>query len=150
MKNQNIVIRPYNAATDIKKLSTIWLDASMIAHPFIGEDRLLEQQQLIEKKYLPNAETLVACFAAKPVGFMSLMGSFVGGIFVAPRHQGRGVGRALIANAMGQKGELSLEVYKQNKQAVEFYKALGFQQVSCRPTDDDGLPFENALLYLGR
>jgi len=57
MENQNLVVRPFVAATDTKKLSGIWLDASLVAHPFIGESRLIEQRQLIEEKYLPNAET---------------------------------------------------------------------------------------------
>jgi hypothetical protein len=67
MKNQNVVIRPFDAATDIRKLSGIWLDASLVAHPFIGERRLIEQWQLIEEKYLPNAETWVACRMGEPL-----------------------------------------------------------------------------------
>lgn len=59
MKNQNVVIRPFDAATDIEKLSGIWLDASLVAHPFIGERRLIDQRRLIEEKYLPDAETCV-------------------------------------------------------------------------------------------
>jgi ribosomal protein S18 acetylase RimI-like enzyme len=49
---------------------------------------------------------------------------------------------------MVRKGELSLEVYTQNEQAVRFYTALGFLEVSRRSADDEGLPFENAHLRL--
>jgi putative acetyltransferase len=148
MKNQNVVIRPFEAATDTEKLSGIWLDASLMAHPFIGERRLIEQRQLIEEKYLPNAETWVACRMGEPVGFISLLDTFIGAIFVAPGQQGQGIGRKLIAHAMVRKGELSLEVYTRNQQAVRFYTALGFREVSRRSTDDEGLPFENAHLRL--
>jgi ribosomal protein S18 acetylase RimI-like enzyme len=148
MKNQNVVIRPFDAATDIEKLSDIWIDASLVAHPFIGERRLIEQRQLIEEKYLPNAETWVACRMGEPVGFISLLDTFIGAIFVAPGLQGQGIGRTLIAHAMVRMGELSLEVYTQNEQAVRFYTALGFREVSRRSTDDEGLPFENAHLRL--
>ncbi|MDH6232277.1 ribosomal protein S18 acetylase RimI-like enzyme [Mesorhizobium soli] len=148
MKNQNVVIRPFDAATDIEKLSGIWLDASLVAHPFIGARRLIEQRQLIEEKYLPNAETWVACRMGEPVGFISLLDTFIGAIFVAPDQQGQGIGRKLIAHAMVRKGELSLEVYTQNEQAVRFYTALGFNEVSRRSTDDEGFPFENAHLRL--
>lgn len=148
MKNQNVVIRLFDTATDLEKLSGIWLDASLVAHPFIGERRLIDQRRLIEEKYLPNAETWVACRMGEPVGFISLLDTFIGGIFVAPDQQGQGIGRKLIAHAMDRKGVLSLEVYTQNEQALRFYTALGFHEVSRRSTDDQGLPFENAHLRL--
>ena len=148
MENQNPLVRPYVAATDTKKLSAIWLDACLLAHPFIGASRLIEQRQLIEEKYLPNAETWVACHRGEPVGFISLIDTFVGGIFVAPGQQGRGIGRMLITHALKRKGALSLEVYTKNEQAMRFYEAFGFVEVSRRAIDDEGLPFENAHLRL--
>ena len=148
MNKNDVVIRPFDMATDTKKLSAIWFDASLIAHPFIGRQRLLEQRQLIEEKYLPNSETWVAWQANVPLGFISLMDKFVGGIFVAPGQQGQGVGRKLIAYALDRKGELTLEVYTQNEQAVRFYRSLGFRELSRRPFDDEGFPFENARLTL--
>lgn len=126
MRNQNVVIRPFDAASDSERLSGIWLDASLEAHSFLGAQRLLEQRCLIEERYLPMAETWVACRHAEPVGFISLLDDFVGGLFVAPNQQGLGIGRKLIAHALDQKGKLSLEVYVQNQQAVRFYTALGF------------------------
>lgn len=147
-KNQDMAIRPYDAATDTRKLSGIWLDASLKAHSFIGEARLLEQRRLIEEEYLPKAETWVACHAGEPVGFISLLDSFVGGIFIAPDRQGMGVGSMLIAHALARKGELSLEVYTANQQAVRFYASLGFKEVSRRDVDDWGYPFQNAVLRL--
>ena len=150
MKNHTLAIRPFDAATDIETLSGIWLAASLKAHPFLGERRLLEQQRLIEEQYLPVAETWVACRLGEPVGFISLLDSFVGGIFVAPRQQGQGIGRRLIAHAMDRKGALSLEVYTRNEQPLRFYTALGFRELSRRPTDDEGLPFETARLEATR
>jgi len=148
MENQDVVIRPFDAATDIEKLSGIWLDASLKAHPFIGESRLLEQRRLIEEEYLPKAETWVACHASQAIGFISLLDSFVGGIFIAPNRQGMGVGRKLIAHALERHGELSLEVYTRNEQAARFYASLGFREMSRRDVDDFGYPFENATLHL--
>lgn len=148
MKNQNVVIRRYAPKTDLKKLSRIWLDASLIAHSFIGEQTLLEQRKLIEDHYLPNAETWVACFDDQPCGFISLLEAFIGGIFVSPDRQGRGIGRQLIAHALKLKGELELEVYTDNSQSMAFYKALGFEELSRRPGDDHGSAFENARLRL--
>lgn len=53
-----------------------------------------------------------------------------------------------LTNALSLKGELSLEVYTENQQAVDFYKTLGFEELSRRPIDDDGHPFEDAHLRL--
>ncbi len=117
MKNVEIRIRAYDEASDLPKLSAIWFEASMAAHAFLGEARLREQRVAIETIYLPQAETWVACHAGAPVGFISLLDTFIGGLFVAPDRQGLGIGRALIAHALDLKGELSLEVYTANVQA---------------------------------
>ncbi|GAA4227545.1 putative acetyltransferase [Sagittula marina] len=148
MENVNVLIRPFDAATDLKKLSTIWFEASLEAHPFIGEKRLTEQGKLIEEAYLPKAETSVACIDGEAVGFISLLGCFIGGIFIAPGWQGHGIGRTLIADALARKGDLSLEVYTENERAVRFYRTLGFQEVSRRAVDDFGFPFPNAALRI--
>lgn len=148
MQNHHATIRPFDRSRDTQTLSGIWLDASLIAHAFIGRRRLLDQQVLIESKYLPLAETWVACINDAPAGFISLLDTFIGGIFVAPHQQGLGIGRLLVAHALSLKGELSLEVYTANEQALRFYGAIGFQEVSRRVTDDEGYPFENARLRL--
>lgn len=146
--NQDIVIRPYDRAADTEILSSIWFDASMIAHPFIGRRRLLEQRRLIETEYLPKAETWVACHSGHAIGFISLLDSFIGGLFIAPDRQGLGAGRKLVAHALARKGALSLEVYTANEQAVRFYTSLGFNEVSRRDVDDFGYPYQNAALHL--
>lgn len=150
MENQDVVIRPFEAKTDLKTLSDIWFSASLKAHPFIGEPKLVEQRQLIETEYLPKAETWVACSNQEAIGFISLLGSFIGGIFISPDRQGMGVGSKLVTHALDKKGELSLDVYIANEQAVRFYTSLGFREVSRRDRDDFGYPFPNATLHLKR
>jgi len=142
-------IRPYEPGADTETVATIWLDASLLAHPFLGLPLLLEHQQLVREKFLSVSENWLACCDGAPVGFISLLDeSFVGGLFIAPGWQGRGIGRRLIHHALALKGRLSLEVYLRNEQAVRFYASLGFREVSRRACDDEGLPFENALLKL--
>lgn len=150
MNTHDLLIRPFDGASDIEELSKIWFDASSKAHPFIGKRRLLEQRKLIEGEYLLKAETWVACCGGQAAGFISLLDTFVGGLFVAPEHQGLGIGRYLIAHALALKGELSLEVYTANTQAVRFYCSLGFVEMSRRDVDDFGYPFPNAALQLKR
>lgn len=148
MSHTDTIIRAYRPETDMKILSDIWLQASLRAHAFIGEQRLREQQILIETRYLPDAETWVACRDGRAVGFISLIDSFIGALFIAPDQQGHGIGRALTTHTLALKGQLTLEVYTANTQAMHFYEALGFREQSRRPTDDEGLPFENAEMML--
>ncbi len=148
MKNIAHSIRAYDEAADLQALLAIWFDASLLAHAFIGEEHLRAQRVLVEEKYLPNAESWVACHGQTPIGFVSLLGSHVGGLFVAPDHQGQGIGRALIAHALALRGELRLNVYVRNAKAFSFYKSLGFRELSRRGEDDEGLPFEIAELQL--
>ena len=148
MKNVDLSIRAYDEATDLQALSTIWFDASLLAHSFLGAARLREQRVLIETVYLLRAETWVACHRGETVGFISLLDTFIGGLFVAPERQGLGAGRALVQHALSLKGELFLEVYTANGQAFGFYRGLGFEEISRRPMDDEGLSFENSLLRL--
>lgn len=147
--NTDISIRVYKPS-DLQCLSTIWFIASEEAHAFLGQETLKEQQQLIENVYLPSSETWVACKAGEPVGFIGLIDTFVGGLFVDPAQQGSGIGHLLIAYSLQLKGSLQLEVYTDNHQAVSFYKRLGFKEISRRDRDDEGLPFENIKMELHR
>lgn len=147
--NTDISIRAYKPS-DLQCLSNIWLAASEEAHAFLGQEMLKEQQRLIENVYLPSSETWVACKADEPVGFIGLIDTFVGGLFVDPAQQGSGIGRLLIAYSLQLKGSLQLEVYTDNHQAVAFYKRLGFKEISRRDRDDEGLPFENIKMELRR
>jgi ribosomal protein S18 acetylase RimI-like enzyme len=150
MNTRDIDLRRADLDRDIALLTQIWFEASCKAHGFLGEARLREQRQLIAEKYLPMAETWVACRNEQPLGFISLLDCFVGGIFIAPAEQGQGLGRRLIDHALAQKGELCLEVYARNIRALKFYTGLGFTEMSRRPVDDEGLPFETIRMRLVR
>ncbi len=150
MHKTSVQIRPFDAARDTQTLSLIWLNASLLAHPFIGTQRLREQRKLVEDTYLPNSETFVAEISGQTTGFISLINNFVGGLFVSPHWQGKGVGRELIAHALTIHDALNLNVYTENAQAMGFYKSLGFREVTRSSHDDDGMPFENARLQLTR
>lgn len=141
----DITIRRYEAS-DNRALSRIWREASLAAHPFLGEARITAQQALVESIYLPQAETWVASGPEGPLGFIGLIDAFVGGIFIAPQAQGLGIGRRLIAHGLALKGSLTLEVYAQNAGALGFYQRLGFREIARRDTDDEGLPFATIRL----
>jgi putative acetyltransferase len=140
-------IRPY-ISEDQDQMVEIWHEASRVGHPFLSEQDLGEQMVLVRDVYLPKAENWVAVEAGQPLGFIGLLDSFVGGLFVRPSVHGQGVGRVLIAHAANLKGRLEVEVYALNQGALEFYRRLGFTETGRREKDEEGRPLE--LVHLVR
>lgn len=141
------VIRPYRTE-DRERLAAIWLSASRIGHPFLGEERLLAQQQMVRDTYLPMADNWVAEVDGRPAGFIGLIGNFIGGLFVDPEIHGAGIGRGLIEHAAARLGRLDVSVYADNPSAVDFYRRRGFVETGRQETDDEGLPF--AVIHMAR
>lgn len=104
----------------------IWYEASVLAHDFVPADFWAEQREAMRNLYLPRAENLVFEEEGKVSGFISLVGTRVCALFVAPESQGRGIGSALLEHAKALKGKLSLRVYRENKKAPGFYEKHGF------------------------
>ncbi len=77
-----------------------------------------------------------------PAGFIGLLGSFIGGLFVDPALHGAGIGRALVEYAAHEKQTLSVDVYALNGPAIGFYQRMGFVERSRRMPDDEGRPLE--------
>ncbi|MEL7034700.1 MAG: GNAT family N-acetyltransferase [Cyanobacteria bacterium J06592_8] len=104
-----------------------WENASKIAHPFLTEEFLERERYNIPNVYLPNADTWVAENEEEVIGFIALIGSEVGAIFVQPCFQGRGVGFALMNKAQELHGNLEVEVFKDNAIGRQFYSSYGFK-----------------------
>lgn len=148
MNSNSIAIRAFRPA-DKARLLDIWYRASLEAHHFLPKELLAEQKTVVGEIYLAKAETFVAVQGQLPVGFIGLLGSHIGGLFVDPGLHGAGIGRLLVAHAMKLKGELDLEVYAHNEGACGFYRRLGFAETGRRPEDDNGLPFELIAMRRG-
>jgi putative acetyltransferase len=136
---QAVRIRPFSVA-DQQAVLEIWLEASKVGHPFLAPDDLTRQQALVAEVYLPNSETWVAEIEGRIVGFIGLLESFIGGLFVAPDAHGKGIGRHLIVHAHHLKGPLTVEVYADNPIAPSFYRRCGFIEIGRKEHDDEGRP----------
>jgi putative acetyltransferase len=122
------MIRPYTSG-DIKGLLEVWDRASRIAHPFLVEEFLEAEKVEIAQRWLPIAETTVYEIDGRVVGFIALIGNEVGGFFVDPDLQGRGIGRALMDHARRSRPLLELDVFEANVIGRRFYDAYGFRLV---------------------
>ncbi len=131
------MIRSYQPA-DCEAVLAVWARASAVAHPFLSRDFLAQERRAIGELYLPNAETWVWEEGGAVAGFISLVGSEVGGLFVDPAFQRRGIGRALIEQARALRGALDVDVFELNGQGRAFYAAMGFAFIARSIHDETG------------
>ena len=119
------MIRPFRAE-DTDALIDLWYEASIRAHDFVPQDFWAREREAIRTEYLPISETHVYEQDGRVVGFLSLLGTHIGGLFVHPVAQGCGIGRALVLYAAAQYGTLTVNAFSRNAQALGFYQQMGF------------------------
>jgi len=119
-----MIIRKYNHK-DINKVINVWYESSIVSHSFLSND-ILEKQKKDIDKYLRDSETWVAEIDMEIVGFISLMGKYIGGLFVSPKYFRNKIGTTLLQEAIKEKGSLSVSVYEKNLIARKFYERKGF------------------------
>ncbi|WP_017591604.1 GNAT family N-acetyltransferase [Nocardiopsis potens] len=131
------IIRRYRAS-DEDAVVDLWSRASKRAHPFIEGEGEGDRARRLREVYLREAENWVAEEDGGAVALLGLLGNEVGGLFVDPRAQGRGTGRALVEHAAALRGELRLEVFEGNDRARGFYGLMGFEERGRRPDEETG------------
>lgn len=119
------MIRLYERS-DLEELTEAWYTASQLAHPFLTQEFFDVERHNIADIYLPMADTFVYEHEGRVVGFIALIKNEVGALFVHPEFHGRGFGRALMDHARALRGNLEVEVFKENRLGREFYRRYGF------------------------
>lgn len=131
------MIRPYTDA-DLDDVLDVWYEASVIAHAFLPADFFPDERVQLAERWLPQAETYVAEVDGRVVGFLSIVGDEIGGLFVHPDHQGAGVGRALVDHVRSSRATLELDVFEENEIGRRFYAAYGFEHVRTHRDEQTG------------
>jgi putative acetyltransferase len=131
-------LRKYQLA-DCDDVLGVWAAASALAHPFLTEGFLERERQEIRRTHLPSADTWVWEADGRVVGFISLLGSEIGAIFVDPNFHRAGIGRALVNQARAVRGDLEVEVFERNLLGRAFYAQLGFEFMERKVHDHTGL-----------
>ncbi len=123
----NKMIRAYQTS-DTTAVVHVWRQAATIAHNFLGEAFLAQEQKDLQEIYLPSPNSLTWVFEQDDhvVGFISMLGHEIGGLFVLPEQQRLGIGSALIHHVKAEHTMLEVDVFQQNQTGRAFYQKYGF------------------------
>lgn len=122
------MIRKYENR-DESRVIDIWINSSSLAHPFLDAAFVEKVKKDMKELYLPNAKTWVFEENNLIIGFISMIGNEIGGLFVNPNQHSKGVGTKLV-NFIGEfHKELEVEVFKDNKIGSAFYDKYGFKKI---------------------
>jgi putative acetyltransferase len=112
---------------DLEQIINVWYQSSTLAHPFLSAAFVEKVKSDMTNIYLPDSETWVYEIDNLIVGFISMMGDEIGGLFVLPNNQSKGIGKALIGFIKKEHAHLEVEVFDKNLNAKAFYKKYGFE-----------------------
>lgn len=137
---------------DCTVLLELWERSARSTHDFLDEAAIAGLRPQVEE-VLKN-DALGWWVLDSPtdgvIGFLGYLSDSVQALFIDPKHQRRGAGRALMAHAeqLSTGNGLTVDVNEANVEATRFYEALGFVAVGRSPTDSDGRPYP--ILHLKR
>lgn len=118
-----------DSPTEYAICTDIWLQASIVGHPFIDKEFWKNNQQAMTEQYLPASNVLIAYDEGMPVGFAATCGNILAALFVLPSRWKNGIGRKLLSQLFVEHQELELAVYRKNQRSVAFYTRMGFKPV---------------------
>lgn len=110
---------------DINVIMQIWKNENIQAHDFISKE-YWESNYNFVKEILPKAEIYVYIIKERIVGFIGLNNTYIEGIFVDQSSHCQGIGTALLNKVKEIRNNFTLNVYKKNKKAINFYKKNDF------------------------
>lgn len=131
------MIRAYRPS-DRKSVVTVWRAASDIVHDFLPNQFLDQEAENLRNLYLVHAETWVHEEGKEVTGFIALINDEIGGLFVSPHSQRKGVGLEFVRMAAALRGSLGVEVFAKNRIGRGFYTKAGFVASSQRIHDETG------------
>lgn len=129
MKVSLTMIRQYKD-NDADAVVAVWREASERAHFFLSKEFLDSEAVNVRNVYPKFAEIWVKEVDGNVIGFIALIESEVGAIFLKPESHGQGIGREMMDFAVHQKGAVTLDVFKDNAIGRKFYDRYGFKTVS--------------------
>lgn len=130
---------------DLEAVMRIWKSENIKAHSFISKE-YWENNYNYVKENLPNAEIYVYSLKEDIMGFIGLNKNYIEGLFVDTSNQCNGIGTSLLNKAKENRNNLTLNVYKKNLNAINFYKKNGFVVID-ENVDKDTDEIEYAMTW---
>lgn len=131
----------------INKLLEIWEDSVRASHLFLSNEEIKNI-----KKYVPQALKEVPHLVIiknennTPIAFMGINNTKLEMLFVKNSERRKGFGKKLLKYGIENYNINKLVVNKQNPNAKEFYKHLGFKVYGRSETDEQGNSYP--ILYM--
>jgi putative acetyltransferase len=130
--------------TDFPELADIYHDASLLAHPFIDPEFIAKDRHRVRDEYLPLNQSFVYEKYGNILGFISLTGDHINGLFIKIDAQRLGIGTALLNHVKERHNKLELCCFVDNYSAQRFYFAQQFEIVTEQKNEE--LPFEEYVM----
>lgn len=113
---------------DAVAIARAHVDAWGAAMPWLPMVHTFEETvRFFRDVVIPNQIVLVAELEEGVVGFIAIEGAYVDHLYIAPAHQGIGIGDALLQKAKELRPEgLMLWTFERNHRARTFYENRGF------------------------
>ncbi len=114
---------------DIALLMAIWLNSNISSHPSIDELYWHRLYDSVRKSYLDNSEIFIFEEDEKLLGFISILEySKIEGIYVLDKERKRTIEKQLLNYCQQSYNTLSVNVFAENKDALDFYINENFYQ----------------------
>jgi len=121
------------AASDVDDVVQLWNATKRDTYDFIALEQnrsVAEDAAFFRARILARCSIWIACEGSAVLGFLALEGSYVDRLYVHPREQRRGIGRALLTQAMELSPQgIELHTHQKNAKARAFYEKNGLRAV---------------------
>jgi ribosomal protein S18 acetylase RimI-like enzyme len=118
---------------DVERVVEIWNQTKRDTYDFIPQERdrsVDDDRGFFVAHILPQCAIWVAREDGRIVGFVALRGSYVDRLYVHPGAQRRGIGEALLRQAIAQSPTgIELHTHVKNGKARAFYEKNGLRAV---------------------
>lgn len=104
----------------------IWAAYVQKYHSFLSNEWMAETRLLMSTQYLQASEIYVYEYQNRVVGFVGMVGNYVGLLFVESEFEGFGFARELFNTVNTREGDLVTSAYSKNNDGCSFYERHGF------------------------
>jgi len=134
------VIRNFKES-DLHDIETIYEKSNNAVSLNVEPDFFKKDRKKFTSETIRRCRNLVCEHEEKVVGIISCSEDYIEGLFVLPDFWNKGIGTELLNSATAEKKELCLQVYSDNKRAIDFYRKRGFEIIGKGVCQMTNLPY---------